>query len=165
MQKQQDVSVGIANLASAQEAGEMLRLLDVYAQDIKGGGEPLSEYCKANLTSELLKRDNCCVFIARVDGVAVGLSICFENFSTFACRPLLNIHDFLIAPEFRGRGISKLMLAAIEEEAARRECCKMTLEVLEHNEIAVSLYKKFGFEAYELDPSMGRALFFEKPIG
>lgn len=164
MEPQENVDVHIADLSSATEASEMLQLLDEYAQDIKGGGEPLSDFARDNLANELHRRDGCCVFIARVDGVAAGLSICFESFSTFACRPILNIHDFLVSPQFRGQGISKVILAAIQVEATRRGCCKLTLEVLEHNTIAVSLYKKFGFQAYELDPSLGRALFFEKPL-
>lgn len=164
MDLQQNVEVQIADLNSVEEASDMLTLLDAYSQDIKGAGEPLSDFARENLPLELKKREGCSVFIARVNGIAAGLSICFESFSTFACRPVLNIHDFLIAPDFRGRGISKLILSAIQEEAARRDCCKLTLEVLEHNTIAVSLYKKFGFQAYELDPALGRALFFEKPL-
>lgn len=158
------VVVEIADLSSRTEAAAMISLLDAYARDIKGAGEPLSNYTRDHLAEELQKRVGCCVFIARVNGTPAGLSICFESFSTFACRPVLNIHDFLVAPEFRGQGISKLILAVIQSEAVSRGCCKLTLEVLEHNTIAVNLYKKFGFQAYELDPQLGRALFYEKPI-
>ncbi len=45
-----------------------------------------------------------------------------------------------------------------------RDCCKLTLEVLEGNHIAQAAYTKFGFSGYELDPEMGRALFWEKKL-
>ena len=57
-----------------------------------------------------------------------------------------------------------LMLEAIESVAVERKCCKLTLEVLEGNHIAQHVYKKFGFAAYELDPKMGQAMFFEKKL-
>jgi hypothetical protein len=40
----------------------------------------------------------------------------------------------------------------------------VTLEVLEGNQIAKNAYIKFGFAGYELDPKMGKALFWEKPL-
>lgn len=66
--------------------------------------------------------------------------------------------------QFRGLGVSQLMLAKVEEQAKKRGCCKITLEVLEGNEIARNSYMKFGFDGYELDPEMGKALFWQKTL-
>ena len=41
---------------------------------------------------------------------------------------------------------------------------KLTLEVLEGNSVAQSAYRAFGFEGYELDPQMGKALFWQKKL-
>jgi len=139
-------------------------LLNDYATDIMGGGTGLSENVKANLVKELEKRDNIHTVLAFIDGNAVGLVISIEGFSTFLCRPLLNIHDVVVSSEYRGRGISKMMLRKVEKIAMRLGCCKLTLEVLEGNEVARSLYKSLGFNAYELDPKMGKALFMEKKL-
>ena len=38
----------------------------------------------------------------------------------------------------------------VEEIALERNCCKLTLEVLEKNYIAINSYKKFGFNQYQL---------------
>nr|GFD20020.1 hypothetical protein [Tanacetum cinerariifolium] len=54
------------------------------------------------------------------------------------------------------------MLTKVEEIARQRGCCKMTLEVLEGNEVALGAYRKLGFSDYQLDPQMGRALFWQK---
>ena len=139
-------------------------LLNDYATDIMGGGTKLSENVKTNLVRELEKRDNIHTVLAFVDGKVAGLVISIEGFSTFLCRPLLNIHDVVVSSEYRGRGISKMMFRKVEEIAFRLWCCKLTLEVLEENEVARSLYKSLGFNSYELDPKMGKALFMEKKL-
>ncbi len=54
------------------------------------------------------------------------------------------------------------MLEKVEEIAISKGCCKLTLEVLEGNQIARSSYNKFGFTDYKLDPKMGQALFWQK---
>jgi len=99
-----------------------------------------------------------------VDGKPAGLVNCFEGFSTFSCKKLLNIHDIAVLEEFRGLGLSQLLLAEVEAVARHRGCGKLTLEVLEGNEPAKAAYKKFGFDAYQLDPALGQALFWQKPL-
>ena len=56
---------------------------------------------------------------------------------------------------------------AVSEETAQRiarqrGCCKVTLEVLEGNTSAQAAYRRAGFEGYQLDPVMGRAMFWQK---
>ncbi|HDK37432.1 MAG TPA: GNAT family N-acetyltransferase, partial [Thiolapillus brandeum] len=74
------------------------------------------------------------------------------------------IHDVMVIKSHRGQGISSRMLEKVEETARQRGCCKLTLEVLEANNIARNAYQKFGFSAYELDPETGQALFWEKSL-
>jgi ribosomal protein S18 acetylase RimI-like enzyme len=52
----------------------------------------------------------------------------------------------------------------IEDLAISKGCCKITLEVLEGNQVAKSAYIKAGFKGYELDPEMGKAVFWEKSL-
>ncbi len=59
-------------------------------------------------------------WIAWVNGQAAGLVNCFEGVSTFRAQPLLNIHDIVVAPAFRRRGIAKALLEAVESEARQR---------------------------------------------
>jgi ribosomal protein S18 acetylase RimI-like enzyme len=51
-----------------------------------------------------------------------------------------------VDPDYRGRGIGRRLLAATLEAAQRRGIERIELQVLESNEIAISLYKRFGFE-------------------
>jgi GNAT superfamily N-acetyltransferase len=108
-----------------------------YAEGIRSGvGLPAG--VKTRLVEELEKRDNIHTVLPFVDGEAAGVTISIESFSTFLCKPILNIHDVVVSKEFRGRGISKMMLVKAEEIALRLGCCKLTLEVL-GKEIVTSL--------------------------
>jgi ribosomal protein S18 acetylase RimI-like enzyme len=139
-------------------------LLNQYAEDAMGGGESLSLDTRQQLAIELAKRPHAFSVLAFIAGEPVGLVNCFEGFSTFACRPLVNIHDVVVIASARGQGISQKMLTKVEEIARQRGCCKMTLEVLEGNEVALGAYRKLGFSDYQLDPQMGRALFWQKAL-
>nr|WP_158459211.1 GNAT family N-acetyltransferase [Pseudomonas fluorescens] len=139
-------------------------LLDHYSRDAMGGGEPLPAAVLDSLASELAKRPHAYSVLAFDGQVPVGLVNCFEGFSTFACRPLVNVHDVVVVDTHRGRGISQRMLAEAESIARERGCCKMTMEVLEGNEPAQKAYRKLGYGGYELDPALGKAMFWQKVL-
>lgn len=144
-----------------QHAKDLIFLLDHYAQDEMGGGAPLKEEVKLNLTNALANRADAFSFIAYVDGKPAGLINCFEGFSTFACKPLINIHDLVVHSDFRGKGISRQLMQSVCNEGKERDCCKVTLEVLTGNKSAYQAYLNFGFKAYELKPENGSATFMQ----
>lgn len=139
----------------------LLFLLNHYAEDEMGGAKPLSEHVKQNLAAELAKRNDAFTIIAYVDGRPAGLANCFEGFSTFSCKPLINIHDLAVHRDYRGKGLSKHLMQKVTEEGKSRQCCKVTLEVLTGNKVAYNAYLKFGFKPYELKPENGSATFME----
>jgi ribosomal protein S18 acetylase RimI-like enzyme len=97
------------------------------------------------------------------DGDApVGLVNCIEGFSTFACKPLVNVHDVMVSSSHRGQRVAEQMLALAEKIAIQRGACKLTLEVLGGNASAIKLYERVGFAAYQLGPVMGHAQFLQK---
>jgi len=145
-------------------AEDLTFLLQNYALDPMGGGSALAPEVSNKLALELSKRPNAISVIAYIDGKPAGLVNCFEGFSTFNCKPLLNIHDVIVIEAFRGSGLSQKMLQKIEQIGREKACCKLTLEVLDGNHIAKSSYTKFGFSDYELDPKMGKALFWQKKL-
>lgn len=153
-----------ADLSLPKHAEALLTLLNEYALDLMGGKEALSEFVKTNLVAELKRRPSAHVILAFVEANPAGLMIGFEGFSTFACKPLINIHDVVVVEKYRGRGLSKEMLSHMEKIAQDIGCCKLTLEVLEGNSVAQSLYRSCGFEGYSLDPTMGKALFWQKKL-
>lgn len=152
------------NYSDKKHAEDLGYLMSCYAADPMGGGKPLPKEIISRIAVELSKIPHALSVICYVEDIPAGLINCFEAFSTFKCRPLINVHDIIVVKEFRGQGISHLLLQRIEEIAQEKECCKITLEVLEGNIPAKKSYMKFGFSDYELDPEFGKALFWEKEL-
>ena len=139
-------------------------MLDSYARDPMGGGEGLNETVKQRLAAALAERAHAFSVLAFDGETPVGLINCFEGFSTFAAKPLVNIHDVAVVPTHRGRGIAQLMMAEVERIAHERGCCKLTLEVLSENHGAQALYKKLGYGGYQLGSISGAAQFWQKKL-
>ena len=159
------VRVCVADYANPLHAKALVNMLDSYAKDPMGGGEGLSSYAKANVVSGLSKVPlafSVLAFAGETDETAVGLANCLQGFSTFACKPLINVHDLAVIDSQRGQRIGERMLALVEDVARQRGACKITLEVLSGNERAMRLYSRAGFANYELDPSAGHACLMQK---
>ena len=150
------------------DADALVALLDLYAQDPMGGSTPLAPDVKARLCADLAERSEqgAVSFIAwtTASGNAkpIGLLNAFEAYSTFKARPLLNIHDLAVHPEHRGQGVGQALMTAVAQHAQARGCCKLTLEVLSGNAVALKSYERFGFVGYQLDPTAGQAMFLQK---
>jgi ribosomal protein S18 acetylase RimI-like enzyme len=156
------LSVRRADYLNARDAAAVVALLDAYASDPAGGAEPLSDFVKENLARELAARPQAYSVVAFDGETPVGLVNCIEGFSSFKCKPLVNVHDVAVLASHRGRGIAEQMLAEAERIAVERGAVKMTLEVLSGNAPARKLYQRIGYAGYQLDPSMGTAEFMQK---
>jgi len=154
----------VADYHNPEHADAFVALMQNYAKDPFGGGKALNEQVLRDTITELAKREFAFTLLGFVNDKAVALMNCFELFSTFAGKPLVNIHDIVVAKEFRGQGFSRALLAAVEEIAKSRGCCKLTLEVLSNNRVAKTAYQNFGFSEYQLNPEHGHALYWQKPL-
>lgn len=153
-----------ADYHNVKHAQDVVMLLNEYAKDPMGGGEPLSDYTKKHLIDNLKKQDNVFSIIVYINGEPAAISNCVLGFSTFSAKPLINFHDVAVLKAYRGKGLTKLMFEKVESIAKEMDCCKLTLEVLEGNNVAKSAYAKEGFAGYELDPKMGQAVFWQKKL-
>jgi len=158
------IDVVLADYGDPAHAQALVGLLDAYARDPAGGGEPLAPQVLAALPAALAARPQAFSVLAWDGEKPVGLVNCIEGFSTFACRPLVNIHDVVVLPGHRGRRVTQRMLARVEAEALARGACKLTLEVLSGNRSALRAYEREGFAGYQLDPAFGTALFLQKTL-
>jgi GNAT superfamily N-acetyltransferase len=161
------VRVVLADYGNPVHAEVLIELLDAYARDPAGGGTPLAQHAREHLVQALAARPQAFSVLAFDDAQqrAIGLVNCFEGFSTFACRPLVNVHDVVVLAGYRGQRVGEQMLRRVEEEARTRGACKLTLEVLSGNKRAMALYRRIGFAGYQLDPAMGQAQFLQKLLG
>jgi ribosomal protein S18 acetylase RimI-like enzyme len=153
-----------ANLGDPSHCEGLLTVLSSYAEDPMGASGPLPGEVRERLVSELRSHPTTEILLAISDGSTVGIAICFVGFSTFRAKRLLNVHDLAVLPEHRARGVGRLLLTAAEERAGELDCCKLTLEVLDHNERARGLYESFGFGDFAPGASKTRTLFLEKML-
>ncbi|KMT63775.1 GNAT family N-acetyltransferase [Catenovulum maritimum] len=142
----------------------LIELLSQYALDEMGGGEALPDSCLENLITALQTRRDYYSWLAFKQEKAVGLLNSFESFSTFYAKPLLNIHDLTVVPDYRNQGIAKSLMQQATDFAKQKGYCKLTLEVLAENKLAKTLYHKLGYVPYKLSDSAGAAEFWQKPL-
>jgi GNAT superfamily N-acetyltransferase len=134
-----------ADLANPTHQRDVVTMTAAYALDAMGNGAPLTEDVLARLIPALREHPTTIIFLAYVDDQVAGIATCFLGFSTFAARPLINIHDLAVLPERRGQGIGRALLAAVERKARALGCAKLTLEVLPANTAARGIYQAAGF--------------------
>jgi ribosomal protein S18 acetylase RimI-like enzyme len=156
------VSITLVDYQDPKQMTLLIEQLGAYAMDDMGGGQDLPEEVKQRLLIDLPQQKQNFSFLAWVGDECAGMTNCLWGYSTFAAKPLVNIHDLGVQKEFRGMGISTALLQAVEDYAGARNACKVTLEVLSNNAIAKASYNKFGFNVYELTPGAGKAEFWQK---
>ncbi|MDR7102261.1 GNAT family N-acetyltransferase [Croceicoccus sp. BE223] len=160
----QRLTVRLADYRDPFDAGAVFMLLNSYAKSVQGGGKALDPSLRDRLAPALAEVPGAFTLLALEGGTPIGLANCFTGFSTFACAPLVNIHDMAVVAARRGCGVGRALMRAVEAEARKRGACKITLEVLAGNEGAKSLYASEGYATYALDPAMGSAQFWEKKL-
>lgn len=125
----------------------LVDLLDVYHQDPMGEGAPWDRRKTSALLSGLERHPTSFVLLAWKGPDAVGMAVCFEGFSTFSAKPLVNIHDLVVVPQARRQGVAKALFAAVEAEARKMGAGRVTLEVRRDNAAAQALYASLGYGA------------------
>jgi len=154
-----------ADLDRADHQKAVVAMTAAYALDAMGNGGPLPSDVLEQLIPGLRAHPTTLVLLAYVEETVVGIATCFLGFSTFAARPLLNLHDFSVLPEYRGRGIGQALLRAVEAAARERGCVKVTLEVQENNRRARELYERAGLAQAVYGDATGGSLFYSKTLG
>jgi ribosomal protein S18 acetylase RimI-like enzyme len=153
-----------ADLSLAEHQEAVLAMVDAYSSDAMGNGKPLDQDVRTRLIPGLRRHPTTLILLA-FDGIQpIGAAVCFIGFSSFAAKPIINIHDFVVLPASRGKGIGRRLLEAVEAKARELGCCKLTLEVMDKNHQAIRMYQAAGFERYSLQEEAGVAIFMSKPL-
>ncbi len=123
-----------------------------------GDGEPGTPPSAADVSVVLVARD--------ADGTAIGCG---------ALRALgdgvAEVKRMYVVPAARGRGVSKLLLAGLEDAARSRGWATLRLETGPRQPEAIALYEGAGyraipaFGAYVDAPDAGCSLYYERVLG
>ncbi len=157
------VQVQLADLECPRDQADILRLLQYYAEHPMGRDAALPDEVVDRVLTGLISHPTSLVFLARLDGSAVGMATCFIGFSTFLAKQLINIHDLVVAQRHQQCGIGSDMLDAIYAYAQRADYCAVTLEVMAANP-ARQLYIKKGFLGLEATGGTDQMLFGKRQV-
>jgi len=81
-------------------------------------------------------------FVVEVDGSIVGFALYYIRYSTWKGQRMY-LEDILVTNEWRGKGIGKLLMDRLIQEAKDKGWNAMIWQVLEWNEPAINFYKKY----------------------
>lgn len=96
------------------------------------------------LMDSLFERRMAEVIIGEYKSKPVAFALFFHNFSTFLGRPGIYLEDLYVKPEFRGKGIGKIMLSFLAKLAVERKCGRLEWWCLDWNEPSIRFYKQMG---------------------
>lgn len=81
-------------------------------------------------------------FVAEENGIIPGFALFYIRYSTWKGQRMY-LEDIIVTEEARGRGIGKLLMERLIEEAKEKKFSGMMWQVLEWNEPAINFYKKY----------------------
>jgi GNAT superfamily N-acetyltransferase len=84
--------------------------------------------------------------VAEVDGRVVGIAVWFLTFSTWEGRNGIWLEDLFVAPEHRGSGLGRQLMAALAAVCLERGYPRMEWTVLDWNTPAIEVYRHVGAE-------------------
>jgi GNAT superfamily N-acetyltransferase len=83
-------------------------------------------------------------WIAETDGLAAGFLDCQTILWMDDAAPALRVSDLYVAPDARGCGVARGLIAAAQEAAARIGARRLVLTVWDRNDPARAFYARIG---------------------
>lgn len=129
--------------AAAADLEGLVPLFDGYRQFY---GQQRDVPLARSFLAERLARMDTVIFLAELDGVAVGFTHLFPIFSSTRCRRLWLLNDLFVAPDARAHGVGRALLHAAEHHARSTGACGLELATAHTNTTAQRLYQSLGWQ-------------------
>jgi len=82
--------------------------------------------------------------VAEDDGLVVGISIWFLNYSTWVGKPGIYLEDLYVDPAYRGKGYGLAFLKELGKICVERDYERLQWWVLDWNQPSIDFYKSLG---------------------
>ena len=82
-------------------------------------------------------------FVAEEEGIVNGFALYYIRYSTWKGQRMY-LEDILVTEKSRGKGLGKLLMDRLIEEAKEKKLNAIVWQVLEWNEPAINFYKKYN---------------------
>ncbi len=87
-------------------------------------------------------------YVAEANGKVEGFALWYVRYSTWKGQRMY-LEDIVVTQEMRGKGLGKLLLDKLIEEAKQKNFSGMMWQVLEWNEPAINFYKKYELVKFD----------------
>ena len=96
--------------------------------------------------------------IARAGPDAIGYALMLPTAQAQHARRGLDLHHIYVAPAWRGRGVGRGLIAAVEAKARRLDCTYVTIGTDPGNTGAQAAYQAMGFSRRAPGPRFAKRL-------
>lgn len=121
----------------------LIELVKMENEFLKSVGEESLSQEQCRRLEEALNEEKIIFFTAKTEGQTVGMCSISPCFSTYACRPCGVFDDFFIRPEYRGRGIARMLVNAAQLWCKDHGYASMTVGCASGD---VAMYQSLGFD-------------------
>ncbi len=108
--------------------------------------KPSDTSAATQFLSDRLSNQDSVIYIAIADDASIkGFVQLYPLFSSTRMKRLWMLNDLFVMPQYRGQGISKLLIDAAKTLATNTNSCGLLLETEKNNSVANALYINTGF--------------------
>ncbi len=129
--------------AVIEDAPRILQLIKDLAEYERA---PLEAKATLEQIEETIFADKATAFchVAEENGVVVGISIWFLNYSTWLGKPGIYLEDLYIDPAYRGKGYGLALLKELGKICVERDYERLQWWVLDWNKSSIEFYTSLG---------------------
>lgn len=93
-----------------------------------------------------LENDDSRIFLASVDGHAVGFMQLYPAFASLSLAPSWILNDLYVDSSVRGQGVGEALMQAARELAVDTAAAEIFLQTARDNAVAQRLYQRLGYQ-------------------
>ena len=123
---------------------QVVELFDAYRVWYRKPSDKIA--AKAFLLERMKSKESIIFACENEEGNLIGFTQLYPIFSSTRMKRMWLLNDLFVSAEFRGRGVSKMLINKAKELAKNTNACGVCLETEPDNDIGNKLYPSTGFE-------------------